>query len=363
MATEMLNRTYIQHTEIPMFSDLNNWRAGGIFKNETFAGGALFSVEAEPSLENNPIRQTMSSSITTGALLSFLNSGFYEMVAEAGEDIVNVFAKEKEKETVVLYYEMSIIDAITGAVIRTTSGESFLDDSQVSSMGTSSLLDIQKAWATRFDMLNIKNPIIITGLIKNIFTGKVTSFSQFVSAGTLGAVSSSFGTVASKAVISALGVSSFAAIAIVATVVGKFVDELFEMAIGLDNHFGFGGEIVGFGDNGEAQYGSLKSSRGVTQNFKDIIATALGIESLGDTFRDYDYSDDAMASALDDSANTKDADNPNWEPTETDTGWDDGLPTTGEVSDHYSSHDGGNDDGGYEHDDFGGMDFGGEDNE
>jgi len=349
-----------------------NWLAGSSLYNSTYAGNKYFDTTTFGNAKlfgADDSYVTDQSMISNGFAYLALNPVLMEINSFVnGGNFVALYDWETRRSVSVVVVTQSVK---TAAGISTVFGI-FTGEGEVTLEEVRSL---ENEFSRNIESLQkeFKNDSILENQLENfgytqfgalgyaaggIIGGLIDGKNANVGANIAEAVVSEIKGKTINTVLGSFGVANPAVAAVAGLTLGNLLDEAFEIALGLDNHFGFGGEIAGFGDNGEVQYGSLKSSRGVIQNFKDILASVFTIESLGDTFREFDYSEDMISSALDDSLHTKDVDNPDWEPTESDIGWDNGLPTIDERYDHYASHDGGS--GDYEHDDFGGMDFGGE---
>jgi len=305
--------------DIPQYDDINNWRAGGVYKNETFAGGFFFGIDREPVVDTEIVGQTLSSSITSNSIYSFLNSYYYRILAEFLAGIFNIYAEENILVNIWIKYTINVKDE-SGNVILSKTNEYKDTDNDVenndieTSRQSASIQDVVDAQKTAFSLTDISSPTTISAVAIDILTGKIHSVEQAVGSALFGTVESVATQAITGAVAGVLGITSVASIAGLSFGIFSLVQETVEVLSGTDTSFGFGGEIetdkngnVVTNDLGEPQY---TQSVSFTQGIKNTIATTFGVESLGDTFSDFGYSDEQVSSAMEQSVQSDTEDNP-----------------------------------------------------
>ena len=124
------------------------------------------------------------------------------------------------------------------------------------------------------------------------FDSSTFSLKNFLGSSLKTSVINQFSNQVTKGIINTFGVTSFVSMRIITVSVGTLFDELFEMAAGLDNHFGFGGDYAGTNKDGVA---SDREKIGIGQGAWDTIKEIATLGQMntstynGTEFRTVDY--------------------------------------------------------------------------
>ncbi len=300
--------------------DQNQWLAGGDFRDATYPGGHLFGIEKEPQVlfkrANSIAKDAM---MNNGQFDLLLNKGFTFVKNLSESTVLHLINDFDIRESFVIGYKISINNGADEAVLK--SGTYYMDRSinGASGSGLSNLSkstdyqattqEVQAVFNSRMNLMTNKIDLAIE-LSSAIANGKlsINNLSNTVAGAVVGTVQVGFQSAITQEVTSAFGITSVAKATIVGMVVGSLINEAFEVAAGLDNHFGPGGELVGFDDQGRAKYAPAIS---VSKFLQNKIATIFNIASFGDTFSDFQYSANDVSAAEIQSTNSQQADNPN----------------------------------------------------
>ena len=320
--------TYTDVVHAPSMKDHNEWMPGGYFNNEVFAGGVMFALD-------RPLKTTLGKPQAGSTVLGFeygtfttmLNSGYSKVLSDATGGALDLITSYDFRNTVVMYYTLEL-NTPTGTLVYrngtmsySSDGDGHTGDFSNNVTSTISIGEIVAAYGSRRNLQSLMStPGLISlgidvgyGLVKGNLN---TSLNTLVSGALIGTVQSMVSGKLTGMVASAFGVTSIGLGLVIGQVVSALVGELTEMALGLDNHFGFGGSYLGTDDQGNAQYADNQSRRGLAQNLKDVVATSYyditgNLVSFGDNFMDTQYSDSQIDSALGQSIASPSADNPN----------------------------------------------------
>jgi len=237
--------------------DRFQWYAGGNLRNETLAGGSMFDVGATPAVYNKPRDMGFASTILSGNTLNMLNSGYGAVLgAMNATPFMDILTDYTLRQTAILLMHIEIRDS-GGVVISSktdvlwsSEGDRNGDASNNTgtygtAAGTPDYGMLSKAMNAQTDLTSLTNPVSIAGFAFDLATGKLESFEVAAVGGLIGTVNSTFTNVATRAAAQALGLTNMAAVGALGYTIGALVGELMEMAMGLDNSFGFGGEFVG----------------------------------------------------------------------------------------------------------------------
>jgi hypothetical protein len=249
--------------DIPNFKDKNQWLAGGSIRNDTWPGGDLYSPDRLPSFNNRVSGvNTYGTALNTGEIMMYLNRGFAGVLGVlSGWEYLDLINDFKVKDTVVVTYTLTITNADTGEVLYISSGDNNSSNGNIdfSFNGKVDYASLARSWGAKYDLIGVvSRPSLlnIAVTIRSALFGDLT-VEETVRAGLLGSVTSGISTGISKAVVSAVGTTNVATALGIGIVVGLVVGELIELALGLDNHFGFGGELVGTDSSGQNLGGGI----------------------------------------------------------------------------------------------------------
>ena len=267
--------------DIPDFSDENQWRAGGYLKSESEAGGFLFNPTVVNEINTKPGKNDVYHMLM-GTLSFALNSGFLEIQRDLKGAEFNLFTDTREAKA------YKITATLNGNSSTSKTDYIFIDggegngsvSSQNGSVPTRSatLEELRSMLETQgMNFANMGVGTLLSFAIENLFTGDIEDFGfdlqDFIGASVLGTVNSMISNGFAKGIVGKVGISDLMTANIVGAVLGSIISatlqEFFEVAIGLDASFGYGGEkdkqaSKEFGQN------AFKESKGF-----------MGLETLG----------------------------------------------------------------------------------
>ncbi len=250
-----MNVVSLNQYEIPSTKDNNQWLAGGDLKYNTFAGGSLYSPTSIPSF-NNFKDVDRNYTLLNGKFLSFLNGGITPITSLINSwNELEILLDSTITNISVYKIDVEVVNTTTNESIYSgSSGEFSLDRDElgesISSFSTSQdkLTSFAMAMANRSDIRDkISNsPISMTLNLIDLISMETIQIEREITASALGTINGIFREMAVSAVSQMIGLvatsySSMLGIALL----GKVFDELFEMSLGFDNHFGYGGELLG----------------------------------------------------------------------------------------------------------------------
>lgn len=276
MSSQVLTTNY--HLSNP--NDPSEWLAGGELRNESYPGGEYFSTLKMPSFNNKKASLDFSNVLTLGLFTSYLLPSLTNINNIVNQfDLLNLYSLEVN-ETRVIQYTITITDTSTQNVLDTSSNDIDISDytNALTNTSTLSLEDLNAINENSFNivsMISNPNPISITVSIVDLAYGKDMTFEQIIGAGLFGTVKSTMTSFVTNAVTQTLGLNNITQLLAAQTITGLIVGEFLEMALGLDNHFGFGGDFVGTDEYGNGLYAPEVSLE------MGLLDTALEIGSFG----------------------------------------------------------------------------------
>lgn len=248
--------------EIPNSKDNNQWIAGGYLRNDTYAGGGAFSPTSIPAVKLEKSYFDQSSAMLNGNF-EFLNVGFGIVQSMLYGGMLDLMMDLKQSETIVrtVSYTIAITDTVTGEVLAYRVGESSFGGDGGNSFSDYSTptesfdaLETKAMWDAKFDVPQtmFENPVSLAFTAYDLFSAKEFSFSQNIGRGLLGTTFAVFSNAITTQMAGALGITGIAPSLAFATFAKSVLGELAEMALGIDNSFGFGGELQEntYGKNG-----------------------------------------------------------------------------------------------------------------
>jgi len=236
--------------------------AGNVLGNETWTGD-LWSPTSMGTLPTTKLNVDNNANLLNGNLLTYLGAGIGSMMAFMQGGVLNLAFDDDIRETIILTIRLEMIDVKSGTTISSrkidyNSGDSSSELAPSKDMNPLSLQATLDAWESRSDIRTVlaRNPIALSLSIFNHVTQDRVSVETRLAGAVIGTVKGVFSELVSKSIAQAIG---FAPTGIVpalafASIVGSILTELTEMALGLDTHFGFGGEYVGTAMTGKHFY-------------------------------------------------------------------------------------------------------------
>jgi len=277
--------------DLPDKKDRYQWLAGGTLRNETLAGGYLWSPVDVPSFENNAT-VGKTANLLNGNMLEYLGYGFGKTLGILGGGILDLMFDDDVRETIILSINIEFKNERTGQVLVTKSFD-FNSDSNGDSDRTfdsdlfnnanakdMSLDEIAATWNSRSNLRSLlqANPLLLTLEIINLATQSKATIETRLAGALLGTVTATIKQAISQAVVKSLGITAMTPAVFVGLQIFNMVfNELIEMVLGLDNHFGFGGDYIGT-KGGMAQFEEAYSAEQVTESIKGMF----GFESVLD---------------------------------------------------------------------------------
>jgi hypothetical protein len=323
------------------FKDINDWMPGGTLRNSATNGGNLFSPTSITGSIDKPTYD-LGYRLVSGTALTWLNTGVTNLNntlsgksllrlnqtskmttyvtykvditvtnlkinkevsdsihfqdLELGDDSIDIFdyyAKYGDSS-----YSLTDFNRVLGKDYiydSTFSNSRDSTDGGVSVQGTAtnnqdthdySREDLSIAMNNSFDITN-KSPINIAVTISDLARNKDMTFKDIAVAATIGKVKSLAVDTTAKAMAKALGITSntnTVAIALGVMGIAATLTELAEIALGLDNSFGFGGSFIGTDPNtGKAHF---SEPIGLVEGLTRSVQESLGISG---TFGDVDF--------------------------------------------------------------------------
>jgi hypothetical protein len=269
--------------DIPNFKDKNQWMPGGYLKNQTFAGGSMYGIDRIPSLDNKaPSDGSFSAVLLSGNMLTMLNKGFTSVRGTALGGVLDLISDFDVRSTTVTTYRV-VVSMSDGSSHILQSG-SYSDNSNgeggqsgglgLNSTGPMDLEAVGRAWGAQFDLRTVSPVGLSIQLSSMAWNGTLdlSSAQDLVGGALIGTVKNMISEKLTGALVNALGITSVPVAIAVSYIVGSVVSELAEIGLGLDNNFGFGGDIVGVDSSGQAHYaGAVGWGRG----FYDMVMEAV----------------------------------------------------------------------------------------
>lgn len=283
METKASKITY----EIPNAKDKAQWLAGGTLRNETYAGGVNFSPINIPNFSNEKSGIDTVTAMLNGNF-EFLNGGFNQVKSLLHGGMLDLMRNDRDSEVVVMKfeYDVTITDTTTGLLINSSFGtsEGSFNGGELgisSPNGVFSLADIQEMYKNQIDLNNLmfQSPVMIGLTMLDLMTQKSFSFEKTVGSTLIGTTIGTFRSAVTESIAKSLGVVGVQGM-VLGQIIGVAFGELAELALGLDNHFGFGGELQ---DN---KYGK-DSIDGFEEGYN--LEQSLGYISKATGFLEYNY--------------------------------------------------------------------------
>jgi hypothetical protein len=286
--TSLNNTKYIVHEqEVPNGKDLSQFFAGGTLRNETYAGGVNFSPTTIPAFKNQLQGVDINVAMMNGNF-SFLNPAFASINSLINLVFFDLIA-QSHKETDIYTVTLEITDTQTQDIIYSGTSDSSDYDTQTLGKNLTDDFDIEEINTIAKNPIEISPALVSNPLVAmiNITTNYSVNESFEVSIGKVayGTVMGGFRNMAVSKALDVLGLQAMSLAGLtIAGLVTSLFNEVAEIGLGLDNHFGFGGEFAGVDQNGKSVFGRAKS---ITQGLKEMVPdTIRGLLGLDFTLED-----------------------------------------------------------------------------
>lgn len=278
--------------EVPNFKDRLQHFPGGTFG--TFGqmpGGAIYSPVNTPEMKVGPVNVKNDFQLLSGSILEFLGYGFgtMEYLIRGGtldlmfdDDRLVSSSREMTITTTAVNSAGQTLYSSTRSFGSTGDGGSSNFDSGFGSTATTGSMSLDAAARAWKNMVNIQglvgmSPIMLGIALYDVFTGTEVNVEERIAGAMLGTIEATFTNMVSTAIAKMANVTAMSpAVMVGMGLVGTIVGELFEMALGLDTQFGYGGELVGVTASGEGIYGELEGGfldrtvTGITDVFGEL---------------------------------------------------------------------------------------------
>jgi len=267
---------------LPNPKDEHQWLAGNTFYNEKNAGGMIWSATNPLAPDERPDSKDLGLIINRGSYHSYLNEGFTEIQSTLkGFGFLDLFGDYTSIESI-YKVEIKVTSSTDGSTLldetKFIKGDGELDSlSEItnSNMGVDTIANILAT--PGMDLMSLNAMAVAQFTVTNLMDGKLFESGQFQLGNML--ASSLYKTAMNLAtqkittgLVSALGIKSIYAAGILSGVIGVVLTEFVEIGLGLDNHFGFGGEIIGYDTEGNPVYGrEVGFFEGLTDMFNSVI--------------------------------------------------------------------------------------------
>ncbi len=256
--------------DIPNPKDPHQWLAGGTFYNEKYPGGFVWSA-TNPLAPDERVKQDLGLVINRGNFHSYLNEGFTEIQNTLhGFGFLDLLGDYTENKANIFEVTVTVVTS-DGSVYTENKyineGSGDLEFSNITNQKNMSLDSISEMLSTPGMNLTTINAMgVVEFTITNVLNGNMfesgkVKIGDIIGASLLNTVTNTLSQKLALGIVNSLGVTNIVAAGIISIGVGSLVSEVLEVAMGVDNHFGFGGDIMkdAFGnvrtdDAGNPQY-------------------------------------------------------------------------------------------------------------
>ena len=259
---------------------MDNWLAGSEYYKSTYAGNINFSPTSFANgkiFEQNNKSYTLDTSYLKGSLNLFLNPPFADIINfMIVGNFINLFDFTTQKYVKVFVYVKNVNGNIFYAGIDATDfsgdGNDLNDslDGLAKSLGYGTDAPSQGEWST--ELSKIGGMFGFGGYMAGGIIGGLMDDNPSASIGGF-AINTAEDMVSSQitsGLVNAFGITNMAQVTVMGMVVSSVVSETFEVAVGLDAHFGFGGDITGLRDG----ISDLNNHYSAPETFHDFIANS-----------------------------------------------------------------------------------------
>jgi|GEM_PF-6358584 len=280
------SKRVIQSTQTKFNPAINQyWLAGSEYYGSTLAGGdyfhpSTFGAAKLFGLSENYI--TQQAMIEKGAIHTSLNNPYMSVLNLVnGGEFIALYDFIKNKQTTVVVLTTAVANVGTAyAVFTSDSDVSSFDlenlnaefSSNIAAMSAEMQKDstfedaLESFGYSQFGALGYAAGGIVGGLLDDKDANIAENIAE--------AVAAEFKSKTIGVGLKALGITNPAVAAAVALGLGALLDESIEVAMGLDNHFGFGGDLAGVDMTGKGHYaadiGFMDGVLGTLQEFATL---------------------------------------------------------------------------------------------
>lgn len=240
----------VSSIDIPDVKEVGGWLAGGMFRNESYPGGINYSPVGTPSFTNTMQSPGYAPNFLNGNF-DYLNSGLSNMFSFINYGYYDLLVKSREKDVTVLEITV-VIESIDS---QSTSGDgdsefvgeytSTVYGNVVSTpdkdMSLEEIYAIEKGYSNIIGSITSGDTIKTVSSIYNVTTGQTLTMEQRVQSEVVGFVRSQLVNSVANQIASSIASTSNVAM-LLSGVLGAVLNEFYEMSIGMDISFGYGGE-------------------------------------------------------------------------------------------------------------------------
>lgn len=282
------NQSEVITYEIPNAKDQMQWLAGGTFYNEKNPGGYLWSATNPLSSDEKPTND-LGLVINRGSIHPYLNEGFTEIQNTIrGFGFLDLLGDYTESKTTT--YEVTVtVTSSDGSISIDTKYVDGGEGSELASysigqsnMGVDAIASMLSS--PHMDLMSLNAIGVVQFTITNTLNGKLFSSGKIELGNIIGAslyntAKNVFSQQLTMGIVNALGITNVYAAGLLSFGVGALVSEFMEYASGMDNHFGFGGDYIGKGFDGNSLYAD---KQGIADGLSDFFGGLVGMDTQFD---------------------------------------------------------------------------------
>ncbi|ADG92287.1 hypothetical protein Arnit_0622 [Arcobacter nitrofigilis DSM 7299] len=269
--------------KLPNPKDKFEWLAGGEFYNQKNPGGYVWSATNPLAPDEKPSSNDLGYVINKGNIHPYLNEGFTEVQSEMrGFEFLDLLGDYRD--TQVVSYGVTLTVVTSGGTFEYSN---YVDDTSgidgeglgfanvsPSNMGVTAVANIMSMPGMDLRSLNAMGfaQYTITNMINGkTFTSPKEQIGNMISSSLFNTAENIAAQKTTIALSKALGIKSTIAMGIMNIGLGMVIGEFMEIAIGYDNSFGFGGEIVGAINGKVTRTEPVSFTQGVSDLFNSVI--------------------------------------------------------------------------------------------
>lgn len=267
----------------------------------TYAGGALYNAAMAGSIHFNPAEVTLDAA---GPDINNMNSDALKTGMQTDYMAIEYDVRPIKNGWMYIDYDEPSIGIMMFIYTASNSGELAISDVQLISgesgsmntdgltAGTLSSHEISQMHESMAEyststaagltgialsMVGVPMPGMVGAALVDIATGNFSNLEMSVANGIKNTVTSQISGMVAKGVVGMLGVTNIAVAAGIMGLVSLGMTEAMEVATGMDNHYGFGGEFIGYNADGTRAYADKQSiAEGMSDLFGELAESAFG---------------------------------------------------------------------------------------